>query len=157
MSANRCWACNEEWPDRARYCADCGVELEAFDVEDGSGFLSPTSDAYLAAMVRDDAAPYQSALDDDLRESIEQQIIADLRAAYNELGLIAMYAPEYLQQSIDMSRLSALEIDDDLPEFEGLPEMMYAAFLGRIVHGAGVEGMQNIAELYEDDGPLNQA
>jgi hypothetical protein len=157
MSSNRCWVCNEGWPDRAQFCPDCGVELEAFDAEGGSGFLSSTSDQYLAALVRDDEAPYQSALDDDLRESIEQQIVADLRAAYKELGLIAMYAPEYLQKSIDMSRLSAVDIDSDLAEVDGFAEAMYAAFIARIVHGTDIEALEGVAELYEDDGPLDMA
>jgi hypothetical protein len=154
MSDKRCWACDCSQPDEARYCGDCGARIVPFESEEGPGLFSSTSDRYLAALIQvGSGPPYQSNLSDGLEEAIEQQIIADLRAAYVDLGLIAMYCPEFLRDSVDASRLQGFSAahSEKLDEFEGLPDMMYVVLVGLLARHTDDDALEAAAAFYENE------
>jgi hypothetical protein len=154
MSDKRCWACDCSQPDEARYCGDCGARIVPFDVEEGPGLLSSTSDRYLAGLLQEGSGPpYQSNLSDDLEEAIEEQLVADLRAAYVDLGLIAMYRPEFIRDSVDASRLEEFGTTDreNVGEFEGLPDAMYVVLVGLLASRTDDEALEAAAKIYEEE------
>lgn len=121
-----CWHCDEEIGPNYNYCTQCAAPVDSFRVNPGEGFLSRGSMRYLHSLINGDISyPDDPALNDDLEESLQEQLKEDTRAAMVELGGVCSADDKLLIQSIDFSAIERwadedFDTGDIPPSFVGL-------------------------------------
>jgi hypothetical protein len=150
MTSLDCWYCDASPTENARFCGECGSPLEDLDFgEPERGLFSRYASRYVAVLVDPDEA---LTMPPDLEASLREQVIAEIRGAYRDLGMIAVCRPELLGAALDGSEVHIPETfnEEQLGAFDGLPEVGFIFFLGYLASTYDVEMLEQVERLFED-------